>query len=72
MRPKVRYTGLIGSYGWGTQITNVITQLTGNLKAERLDPVLVKGLPREEDLQQLDQLARSLGEKIMALPDLAR
>jgi len=72
MRPKVKYVGLIGSFGWGTQITNVLGALTGNIKADRLDPVLVKGLPREEDLKQLDQLARDLGEKIKALPNLVR
>ncbi len=72
MRPKAKYIGLIGSYGWGTQITNIIGVLTANLKAERLDPVLVKGLPRDEDLALLDTLAKNLAEKILALPELTR
>lgn len=72
MRPKTKFIGLIGSFGWGTQITNIVNTLTGNLKAERLDPVLVKGLPREEDLLRIDALAKELGEKIKALPSLTR
>ena len=72
MRPKTKYAGLIGSFGWGTQITNVITLLTGNLKAERLDPILVKGLPREEDLQLIDAMAKDMADKIKALPNLVR
>lgn len=70
MRPKTKYVGLIGSFGWGTQITNVVNLLTGNIKAERLDPILVKGLPREEDLAHLDALAKDLADKIKALPNL--
>lgn len=72
MRPKTKYVGLIGSFGWGTQITNVVNLLTGNIKAERLDPILVKGLPREEDLAHLDALAKDLADKIKALPNLTR
>ena len=72
MRPKTKYVGLIGSFGWGTQITNVINLLTGNIKAERIDPILVKGLPREEDLAHLDALAKDMADKIKALPNLSR
>ncbi len=72
MRPKTKYVGLIGSFGWGTQITNVVNLLTGNLKAERLDPILVKGLPREEDLLLIDALAQEMADKIKALPNLVR
>ena len=72
MRPKVKVVGLIGSFGWGTQITNTIGVLTSNIKAERLDPVLVKGLPRNEDLALLDELAKTIAAKILALPELTR
>jgi len=70
VRPKTRFYGMIGSYGWGTKISETLDSLTANLKAERLEPVLAKGLPTEDDYQRLDRLAAELAEKILALPDL--
>lgn len=70
VRPKTRFFGLIGSYGWGTKIIETIDSQTGNLKVERLEPVLVKGLPTAEDLARLDRFATELADKILALPDL--
>ena len=72
MRPKTRFYGMIGSYGWGSKAADTLEALTSNLKAERLDPIMVKGLPREEDLARLDELAIVLAEKIKALPDLVK
>lgn len=68
VRPKTQILGLIGSYGWGTKVYETISSLTTNLKAERLEPVLVKGLPTQEDLARLDDLARDLAERINNLP----
>jgi len=70
VRPKTRFFGLIGSYGWGTKIAETIDSLTGNLKVERLEPVLVKGLPTPEDYAKLDTFAGELAAKILDLPDL--
>jgi flavorubredoxin len=72
MRPKTRFYGLIGSYGWGTRVADTLDALTSNIKAERLDPVLVKGLPRDEDLARIDEFAKNLAEKIKAIPDLVK
>lgn len=57
LRPKVRYAGLIGSFGWGGKAVEQIKGLMPNLKAEWLDPVLVKGYPQAEDLAALDRLS---------------
>jgi flavorubredoxin len=70
IRPKIKFLGLIGSFGWGQKTEETIAALTANIKAERLATVLVKGLPRAEDLARLDQLADMLAEKIKALPAL--
>jgi flavorubredoxin len=71
MRPKTRFYGMIGfTAGAARLLTH--EALTSNLKAERLDPIMVKGLPREEDLARLDELAIVLAEKIKALPDLVK
>jgi flavorubredoxin len=57
LRPKVRFAGIIGSYGWGSRMVETLTGLMPNLKVEMLDPVVVKGYPKDEDLKALDNLA---------------
>ncbi len=60
LRPKLKYAGVIGSYGWGGKAPETIKSLTAALKLEWLDPVMVKGLPREEDLLRVSELAEEL------------
>jgi flavorubredoxin len=62
LRPKTKFASVIGSYGWGGKMVEQILQLTSNLKVEVLDPVVVKGFPKDEDLIALDDLA----DKILA------
>ncbi len=66
MKPKVKYFGLIGSFGWGTRIAETMASHTVGLKAERLEPFLVKGLPTEEELVRLDAYAADLAAKVLA------
>ena len=67
LKPKVRYAAIIGSYGWGTKAVEQIAALIPNLKVEVLDTVLCKGLPRKEDLQNLDLLAAKIHDKHRSL-----
>ncbi len=67
LRPKLKYTGAIGSYGWGGKAVKTIQSLTASLKPEWLEPVMVKGLPREDDLAALDRLAEAIAEKHQGL-----
>lgn len=62
LRPKTKFLGLIGSYGWGSKMVEQITSLVSNVKAEVLEPVLSKGMAREENYTALDELA----DKILA------
>jgi flavorubredoxin len=57
LRPKVKFATLIGSYGWGGKTVEQIKGLLGNLHAEILEPLLVKGDPQDEDFEKLDKLA---------------
>ena len=57
LRPKLRYAGIIGSYGWGGKAAQVIQDLLNPLKLKWLEPVIVRGIPKEEDLKELDKLA---------------
>lgn len=70
LRPQTRFIGLVGSYGWGTKISEVFDSMTSGLKkAQRLEPLLFEGLPTEEDLVKVDEYADALTEKILALGD---
>jgi hypothetical protein len=42
---------------------DTLAGMISNLKVEVLDPVLCKGLPKEQDLQALDALADSIAAK---------
>lgn len=68
VRPKTKILGLIGSYGWGTKVSETMESLTSNMKVERLEPLLIKGLPNQEDLARIDQYALDLAAKIKELP----
>jgi flavorubredoxin len=57
LKPKVKYAGVFGSYGWGGQTVDVIINNMKNLKVEFLEPVLTKGFPLEEDFRKLDRMA---------------
>jgi hypothetical protein len=40
-----------------------LTGLLGNLKVEVIEPVVAKGLPKDEDFIALDGLAEKIAEK---------
>ena len=63
LRPKVRYATVIGSYGWSTKAVEQIVGLVPNLDVEVLEPVMVKGHPREGDLERLDTLADQIADR---------
>jgi flavorubredoxin len=60
LRPKTRYASVIGSFGWGGKMLEQITSMLANLKVEFIEPVVVKGNPREQDFQKLDLLAERI------------
>ena len=63
LRPKARYLSIIGSYGWGGKTVDTLAGMIPNLKVEVLDPVFCKGLPSEETLKALDELADAIAGK---------
>lgn len=67
LRPKARFVSVIGSFGWGGKAVETIAGLIPNLKAEVLKPVMVKGMPTEADLKQIDELAALIAEKHRSL-----
>jgi flavorubredoxin len=63
LRPRIQFISIIGSYGWGSKAVEQLTAMIPNLKAEVLSPVTSKGLPGEEDLRSLDNLASTIATK---------
>ena len=63
LRPKLRFASVIGSYGWGGKMLEQITGALTNLRVEILDPVVVRGFPKEEDFKALDRLADKILDK---------
>lgn len=63
LRPKLKFAGIIGSYGWGGKMVEQISGMLSSLKLEMLEPVLVKGLPKEADFKALDHLADEILKK---------
>jgi flavorubredoxin len=57
LRPKLRFVGLIGSYGWGSRMVGHIKDMVTNIQAEVIKPVVIKGYPKEQDIAALDALA---------------
>jgi flavorubredoxin len=70
VRPKTKFWGLIGSFGWGSKAEEILTNLIGHIQAEKLESVFVKGFPLPEDLEKLDKLATGLAARINGLPGL--
>jgi len=67
LRPKLKFVSVIGSYGWGGKMLEQITGAIANLRAEILDPVVIRGFPKEEDFKALDRLAGKILDKHRAL-----
>jgi len=63
LRPKLKLASIIGSYGWGSRMVEQIKGMVPNLKVELLEPVVVKGFPKEEDFKALDRLADEILNK---------
>jgi flavorubredoxin len=60
LKPKTKFASVIGSFGWGSKLSDQIREMLPNLKAHFLDPVLIKGCPKAEDFQALTRLAEEI------------
>jgi flavorubredoxin len=71
LRPKTKILGIVGSYGWnGKVMVNHLKETLKNLKAQWLEPFLVKGAPKEEDFKRLEEFAKELATKVKELSTL--
>lgn len=63
LRPKMKFISFIGSYGWGGNLTGKLDETLSGIKAERLEPVIIKGKPKDADFKQLDVLIETIYNK---------
>jgi flavorubredoxin len=63
LRPKAQFVSIVGSFGWGQRIVEVLGGLIAPLKAELLTPVFAKGEPRAADMRAIDALAETIAAK---------
>ena len=60
LRPKTKFATIIGSFGWGGKTVEQLTSMLPNLKAEIIDPLIIKGHPKDSDFESIDKLADSI------------
>jgi flavorubredoxin len=60
LRPKTKFISFINSYSWGGQAIEQMKGMLSSVKAEIIDPVVVNGYPKENDLKAIDDLAQRI------------
>lgn len=63
LKPKLRFISVIGSYGWGSKMVEQLAEIVGSLNIEIIEPVVVKGYPKEADFNLLEELAEKIKNK---------
>ena len=62
LRPGVKFLSIIGSYGWGGKTVGMLGDIVSPLKAEIIEPVMIKGYPTDSDLDMIDALAQKIAD----------
>jgi flavorubredoxin len=61
LKPKTRYGGIIGSYGWGNDaMQNSLEKMLPNLAVQWFAPVVTGGVPKSESFAALDRLTEDI------------
>lgn len=63
LKPKIKFFSIIGSYGWGGNLTKILENLLTIIRPEKLEYVVIKGRPKGDDFAKLDVLANQIIEK---------
>ena len=60
LRPKTKFLSIIGSYAWGTNMVKLLSEMVPSRDIEVLEPIVIKGYPKEDDFDLLDNLAERI------------
>jgi flavorubredoxin len=63
LKPKLRHAGIFGSYGWGGRSVEIIKNNISSLKVDLLEPLLIKGHPKDGDFGQLGGMADEIAAR---------
>ena len=63
LRPKLKFVSVMGSYGWGGRMLDQITGMIKTLKVDMISPLIIKGLPKEEDYKKIDEMADEIASE---------
>ena len=67
LRPKTKFVSIIGSYGWGSRMVEQAREMLTALKAEIIEPVIVKGQAKSDDYTAIKKMAEKITEKHMEI-----
>lgn len=67
LRPKAKIASMVGSYGWGGNLFGKLAEQLAPLKLDVIEPLLVKGKPKDEDYKKLDEIVEQIYAKHKAL-----
>lgn len=67
LKPKLRQVAIMGSQGWGGKTVELLNAQLAGLRVDMLDSLLIKGLPTQNDLAAVDQLAATIRDRHAAL-----
>lgn len=62
LRPKAKFTAVMGSFGWGGRIAETLVDLM-KFQGEVLEPVMVKGRPNAETKAAISALAETIVQR---------
>lgn len=63
LRPKVKFMSAVVTHGWASNAIETIQTMTSGLKPELIPPVLLRGMPAEDGLRLIDELADAIAAK---------
>ncbi len=63
LKPKARFAAFLVSYGWGAGAVERLPGLIDGLKVEALPGVVVRGMPRQAEMEAVDALAEQIAAK---------
>lgn len=63
LKPKAKFASLVGSFGWGGKLFDLLADILSKLRLDIIEPVQIKGCPTKDDYKKLDDMVESIVEK---------
>ncbi|MFT4303386.1 MAG: FprA family A-type flavoprotein [Candidatus Woesearchaeota archaeon] len=60
LKPKSKYIGFFGTYGWANKLEEYLIHMTENISAERLPSMIIKGKPKEKDFEDMNKIVSDI------------